>query len=148
MGYTTANFSDAKVPTAGGIVVDVNVYEMPDVAAAQRVVELAQADRDGWAVDGERPREQLEGGHYVPRTVVSGASTALVDTQGWSGVLQARDAAEFQDDGSAASGPHSEAVAWLSRDTLVVILQVVGDDPGAAGGTATDVIERFAGSVG
>ncbi|WP_028046127.1 hypothetical protein [Cellulomonas sp. URHE0023] len=146
-GSSTPDLADAQMPTAGGAVQVVQVYELADAAAARAVVDQKATDPEKWAVDGEVPRQQLEGTQYIPRGVISGASVTPVDQGGWSGVALARDEASFQDDGSPATDPFSVADIWLSRDTVVVHVQVVGDVPGAAGPTAADVAERFAAAV-
>jgi hypothetical protein len=142
-GHAFAAGEPIELPVAGGASRVIEVYEMPDVEAAQTAVATEAADLEGWAVDKESPRVDYADGSYIPRTVVSGAGVSEVDLPGWTTWLLTRDEASFQDDGSVAADPYSAALLWTTRDRIVVRVQVVGDTPGQAAATALDTATQY-----
>ena len=142
-GHAFAAGDPIELPVAGGASRVIEVYEMPDVEAAQTAVATEAADLEGWAVDKETPRVDNADGTYTPRTVVSGAGVSELDLPGWTAWVLTRDEASFQDDGSIAADPYSAALLWATRDGIVVRVQVVGDTPGKAVATALDTATRY-----
>jgi len=147
-GFAHGPADEVVLPVAGGAARVVGVYEHADVAAAAAAYAARVADPDGWAADQEIPAEELDGGFYQPRRVVGDAQLVGVDLPGWTAAVLSRDEAAYAHDGSVAAAPVSYAHLWAFRDALVVHVQVAGDEPGQASGTAVATVRAFAAGVG
>ncbi|UZN03964.1 hypothetical protein [Cellulomonas sp. S1-8] len=146
-GFAHGPADPVVLPVAGGAARIVEVYELADAQAAATTYAARVADEEGWAADQEIPAEELEGGHYQPRRVVSGARLEAVDLPGWTATTMSRDEASFTRDGAPASDPVSYGYLWAVRDAIVVRVQVAGDAPGAAAATALDTARALTAGI-
>ncbi|GIG40851.1 hypothetical protein [Cellulomonas phragmiteti] len=142
-GFAHGPGADVVLPTPGGAARVVEVYELADAEAAAATYARHVADPEEWATDQEIPAAELEGGYYQPRRVVSGAAVSGLDVPDWAATVLSRDEAGFARDGSASSAPVSYGYLWAVRGPLVVRVQVAGDEPGAAAGSAETTLRAF-----
>ncbi|MBD7917387.1 hypothetical protein H9657_03720 [Cellulomonas sp. Sa3CUA2] len=142
-GFAHGPGDEVVLPVAGGAARVVEVYELADAGAAAAVYAARVAEEEGWATDQEIPAEDLEGGTYTPRRVISGAGVTGLDLPGWTATVVSRDEAAFTRTGEPASDPVSYAYVWAVRDALLVQVQVAGDVPGGAATTATTTALAF-----
>lgn len=146
-GFAHGPSDPVSLPVTGGASRVVEVYELVDGPAAAAAYADRVADRDRWAVDQEVAAQELPGGLYQPRRVVTGAAVESVDLPGWTTTVLSRDEASFRQDGSPASDPTSYAHLWALRDAVLVRVQVAGDEPGSAAATAVATAQAYVAAV-